>query len=124
MRRDARLTQAQLAAKVGTTQSAIARLEAGRVSPSVRTLKRVYEALGRELRLLAMPAQAAYAPSGSRGSLQLAEASGVRYDAAHHEADIDLTQIRAARRLTVPERLDQVSAGARGIDDLMRALGR
>ena len=76
MRRDARLTQAQLAAKVGTTQSAIARLEAGRVSPSVRTLKRVYAALGRELRLLAMPAasgvRAAWQPRQSPARRSLA----------------------------------------------------
>ena len=123
MRRDAGLTQAQLAVKVGTTQSAISRLEAGRVSPSMRTLQRIYAALGREIRLLAMPAASAYASPG-RSGLQLAEPGGIRYDLGHTEADIDLTQIRAARKLTVPERLDQAGAGARGIDDLMRALGR
>ena len=50
-RRDARLTQAELAQKIGTTQSAIARLEAGRVSPSITTLRRYAEAPGHQLRV-------------------------------------------------------------------------
>lgn len=50
-RRDARLTQAELAQKLGTTQSAIARLEAGRVSPSIATLRRYAEATGHQLKV-------------------------------------------------------------------------
>lgn len=50
-RRDAKLTQAELAKKIGTTQSAIARLEAGRVSPSIATLRRYAEATGHQLRV-------------------------------------------------------------------------
>lgn len=40
------LTQAELAAKVGTTHSAIARLESGTVTPTVETLARLAEVLG------------------------------------------------------------------------------
>lgn len=40
------LTQEELAAKVGTTQSAIARLESGRRDPSISYLRRVLAALG------------------------------------------------------------------------------
>ncbi len=40
------LTQAQLAAKVGTTQSAIARLENGKRDPSLSYLRRVLGAMG------------------------------------------------------------------------------
>lgn len=40
------LTQAQLAERVGTTQSAIARLESGAGKPSVATLQRYAAALG------------------------------------------------------------------------------
>lgn len=50
-RREAKLTQAKLAEKVGTTQSAIARLEAGRVSPSISILRRYAEATGHQLRV-------------------------------------------------------------------------
>ena len=50
-RQDARLTQAELAEKIGTTQSAIARLEAGRVSPSIATLRRYAEATGHQLQV-------------------------------------------------------------------------
>lgn len=50
-RRDAKLTQAELAQKIGTTQSAIARLEAGRISPSITTLRRYAEATGHQLRV-------------------------------------------------------------------------
>ena len=42
----AKLTQAEVAKRLGTTQSAIARLEGGRVSPSIATLQRYAEATG------------------------------------------------------------------------------
>ena len=45
----AKLTQAEVAKRLGTTQSAIARLEGGRVSPSVATLQRYAEATGARL---------------------------------------------------------------------------
>ena len=45
----AKLTQAELAQRLGTTQSAIARLEGGRVSPSFATLRRYAEATGTRL---------------------------------------------------------------------------
>ena len=45
----AKLTQAELARRLGTTQSAIARLEGGRVSPSFATLRRYAETTGSRL---------------------------------------------------------------------------
>ena len=45
----AKLTQAELARRLGTTQSAVARLEGGGVSPSLRTLRRYAEATGTRL---------------------------------------------------------------------------
>ena len=45
----AKLTQAEVARRLGTTQSAIARLEGGRVSPSFATLRRYAEATGTRL---------------------------------------------------------------------------
>ncbi len=48
-RTEAGLTQTELARRVGTTQSAIARLEGGSVSPSLATLRRYAEATGTRL---------------------------------------------------------------------------
>jgi len=45
-RRAAGLTQAGLAVRLGTTQSAVARLEHGEVTPSIATLSRLANALG------------------------------------------------------------------------------
>ena len=43
------LTQEQLAQRMGTTQSVIARLESGRRMPGVRTLERLAQATGTRL---------------------------------------------------------------------------
>lgn len=48
-RTEANLTQSELAAQIGTTQSAIARLEGGQLSPTVGTLRRYAEATGTRL---------------------------------------------------------------------------
>ena len=45
----AKLTQVELARRLGTTQSAVARLESGRVSPTFSTLRRYAEATGTRL---------------------------------------------------------------------------
>ena len=52
-RADAGFTQAELAARIGTTQSAVARLETamGKHSPSIGTLKRYASALGYRLQV-------------------------------------------------------------------------
>ena len=50
-RSKANLTQSQLAHRMGTTQSAIARLESGRALPSGATLVRFAKAVGRTLRV-------------------------------------------------------------------------
>ena len=52
----ANLTQAELARQLGTTQSAVARLEGGRVSPSLATLRRYAEATGTRLLVGLIPA--------------------------------------------------------------------
>jgi len=48
---DAKLSQAELARKLGTTQSSIARLEGGGVSPSLATLRRYAAATGSRLKV-------------------------------------------------------------------------
>jgi len=50
-RRRAGLTQSELAARVGTSQPAIARYERARAMPDLTTLQRIAEACGLELRL-------------------------------------------------------------------------
>ncbi|MYH90925.1 MAG: helix-turn-helix transcriptional regulator [Gammaproteobacteria bacterium] len=50
-RQRAGFTQAELAARMKTTQSAVARLESGRIPPSTRTLEKVAKATGTRLRI-------------------------------------------------------------------------
>jgi len=45
------LTQAQLAKRMKTTQSAVARMESGRVRPSTKTLEKVARATGTRLKI-------------------------------------------------------------------------
>ena len=45
-RTQAGLTQADVAERMGTTQSTVARLEAGRAAPSLRSLQRYAQAVG------------------------------------------------------------------------------
>lgn len=49
LREEAGLSQRELANRMGTTQSAIARLEAGGAEPTLPTLRRLASALGRTL---------------------------------------------------------------------------
>jgi predicted nucleotidyltransferase len=88
-RRAAGLTQAALAAKVGTTQSAIARLESGAITPTVETLCRLADVLGLYFEIAPRGGLAAR-PAQQRGLtledlrarrdeiLQIAEAHGAR----------------------------------------------
>jgi transcriptional regulator with XRE-family HTH domain len=55
VRARAGLSQAQLAKRMKTTQSAIARLESGRAKPSTRTLERYAEATGHRLKITFEP---------------------------------------------------------------------
>lgn len=54
-RRHAGLTQQSLASRLGTSQSAIARLERDATSPRVQTLERALSACGEELALASRP---------------------------------------------------------------------
>jgi transcriptional regulator with XRE-family HTH domain len=47
LRREARLTQAALAARIGTTQAALSKIETGRTLPGLELLDRVARAVGR-----------------------------------------------------------------------------
>ncbi len=63
----AKLTQAQLARRLGTTQSAVTRLESGRVSPSFATLRRYAEATGTRLTVGLVPAAGASGQASGSG---------------------------------------------------------
>jgi ribosome-binding protein aMBF1 (putative translation factor) len=52
------LSQAELAERMGTSQSAIARLESGRIKPSTRTLEKLAAATGMRLRIVLEPVKA------------------------------------------------------------------
>ena len=58
-RANAGLTQAELAKRMNTTQTVIARLEGGRVKPSTRTLERIAKATGSRLRISFEPVKKA-----------------------------------------------------------------
>src|SRR3954452_18729233 len=64
MRRRSQLTQAQVAARMATTQTAIARLESGRQSPSVQTLQSYARANGYCLEIGFIRSQEAEAKTG------------------------------------------------------------
>lgn len=51
VRTQARLTQAQLAERIQTTQSAVARFESGRTHLSTSTLKKIAQATGTRLKI-------------------------------------------------------------------------
>jgi len=52
----AKLSQAELATKMGTSQSTIARLESGSAMPSLSTLERFAKATGMRMRVVFEPA--------------------------------------------------------------------
>ena len=68
-RTEAGLTQAEVAARAGTTQSAIARLESGarRHSPSIASLQRYARALGYRIEVKLVKQER---PSGRSGALR------------------------------------------------------
>ena len=59
-RGDAGMTQGQVAAAMGTTQAAIARLESGRIRPTTRTLEQFAKATHTRLRISFEPEKVAH----------------------------------------------------------------
>lgn len=98
------LTQRQLAARVGTSQPAIARLEAGQVSPTLDTVVRVAAAAGFELRVALVPAPA---PD------PVIEA---------YKRDVDRTLLRENLRRSVDERLRSLEELQQFGTELQRAV--
>lgn len=91
-RRRAGITQKELARRLGTTQSVVARWESGRVSPTVETLSKVVRACGLDLVISLRPAD-------------------------DHDLDLALQ----SQRLTPEQRLDQLTATVRFGNELRAA---
>ena len=72
------LTQAELATRLGTTQSAVARLEAPGSNPTVTTLERVLEATGHRLVLAATNAESGVDKTLIADRLELTPAERLR----------------------------------------------
>lgn len=53
------LSQAEVAERMGTTQSVVARIESGRQKPSTRTLERYARATGSRIRIALVPEEMA-----------------------------------------------------------------
>lgn len=66
---DANLSQVDLAARAGTSQSALARYETGAALPTLPTLERLLAACGRRLEIQTPPAQSSYPPTSMRSQL-------------------------------------------------------
>jgi transcriptional regulator with XRE-family HTH domain len=62
------LSQARLARRAGTQQSAISRLEADEVSPSVETLELLMRAMGEHLEIAGSPLERDYDPAHRRAT--------------------------------------------------------
>jgi transcriptional regulator with XRE-family HTH domain len=61
----ANLTQAELASKMGTSQSTIARLESGKAAPSLSTLRRLAKATGTRLEISFEPTRSSRKARGT-----------------------------------------------------------
>ncbi len=68
-RLDANLSQVDLAARAGTSQSALARYETGASLPTLPTLERLLAACGRRLEIQTPPAQPSAPPISARSQL-------------------------------------------------------
>ena len=68
------LTQATLARRAGTTQTAISRLESGGRSPTIETLRRLLQVMGEDLQLDSSPLRGDHDPRHLRAERSLTPA--------------------------------------------------
>ena len=98
------LSQRELAARAGTSQSAVARIESGAVNPSFETVRRLVAVAGFEMRISLMPAGASDA---------VVEA---------YKRDVDRSLLRENLRKTVDQRLGDMEAFRRSAERLRKAV--
>ncbi|HWP33536.1 MAG TPA: helix-turn-helix transcriptional regulator, partial [Solirubrobacterales bacterium] len=67
-RERAGLSQSRLARRVGTRQSAISRLEAGEISPTIETLETLLRAMGERLEIVGVSPEREYDPAHRRAT--------------------------------------------------------
>ncbi|MEO8479350.1 MAG: helix-turn-helix transcriptional regulator [Gemmatimonadota bacterium] len=106
-RRQAKLTQQQLAERAGTSQPAVARLERGGGSPSLATVRRLLDAAGFDLRV-ELVARSTYQDP-------VVEA---------YKRDVDRTLLRENLRKTVDRRLRDMEAFRKDAEELRVAVQR
>ena len=99
----ARLSQAELADRCGTTQSAIARLERGETNPTIATLARVAAAAGCAI------------------SIELTPLSHADPVVDRYKQDVDRTLLRENLRRSVDERLRSLGMWQLSLQALTRA---
>ena len=91
------MTQAEVARQVGTTQTAIARLERWDANPRIATLERTLRASGHRLQVQAVPAPADVDEGQIAAHLRMTPAERARaHDAAYQNV---AESVRAARRI-------------------------
>ncbi len=103
-RRAGGLTQTELAVRIGTSQSAIAKLEQGSTNPTLDTLHRCASASGFAVRLELVP-------------LAPADAVVERY-----KQDVDRTLLRENRRKSVDERVRTLAEWQENASALQQAV--
>ncbi|WP_112140543.1 helix-turn-helix domain-containing protein [Glycomyces dulcitolivorans] len=112
-----RLSQADLAARIGTTQSAVARLESGDADPRLSTLERYANAVG-----AAMVVESAHGPSldATATAVRLALSGGDPNDALRHVIQF-LDDVRGADAAAVRRsmRVEPDTTGDRRWDALL-----
>jgi transcriptional regulator with XRE-family HTH domain len=90
-RRRHEVSQAQLAIRAGTTQSAISRIERDRVSPSIETLRELLYLLGDELVLAVEPRDSGIDASLIRERFEATTSERMDYGIAFADQVIELS---------------------------------
>jgi len=86
-----RVSQAQLAIRAGTTQSAISRIEKGRVSPTVHTLADLLHLMGEDLQLEAQARDAGIDATLIDERLQMTDSERLDYGIAFANQVIEMS---------------------------------